>query len=370
MTEALTEKNFSSSQVLQTKCGECKLVCSVAPVSEQAGSFYCGRCRPEGIPNRPFEKAAKKVIFPCVFGCGFHSFGKDALEHEVYCMNRTVVCPFVNCTSTNTLQDLYKHIIGCHRAYVYDQETPKIHHSLHASSKAVGLNCIKVDEFVLLFFVRLYRKADIVNFEYNVCLVWPQNFERLRFHNMQLRLEIEVPQSDSKVIKLIQCKNIGNYYDRSHCVNCLLRSCDKILHEEFNLLLHNIPFHVKGNSEVDVLYTVQECKERAVFVKVPDGLECPVCMDYMTNEIYLCDAGHSFCARCNRFQVKRICPICRHEMNDVRNFTMEELTKQIKVPCRNVLIGCKFVALAADVLQHELLCRHDLYLKPSDFGWS
>ncbi|VEN49152.1 unnamed protein product, partial [Callosobruchus maculatus] len=124
MAETPTERDLSSSEVLETKCGKCALVCSVAPVSEESGSFYCGRCRPNGTPNRRFEDAAKKVVFPCAFGCGTYLADGIALEHEVFCVNRTVVCPFMNCTTTSTLQDLHKHIKACHVA-CYDQETPK-----------------------------------------------------------------------------------------------------------------------------------------------------------------------------------------------------------------------------------------------------
>ncbi|VEN43316.1 unnamed protein product [Callosobruchus maculatus] len=359
MAETPSEINFSSSQVLQIKCGECKLVCSVAPVSEQAGSFYCGRCRPEGTPNRRFEEAAKNVLFPCIFGCGFHSFSKDALEHEGYCKNRTVVCPFFNCTSTNTLQDLHQHIIGCHKEY--HQETPAIYHCSLTSSSTVELNCIEVDKFVFLLFVRFNREADIVNLKYNVCFVWPQNSERSELHNMQLILEVEVLQTDTKVIKLIECKNIVNYYDRSYCTNCFIQSCDKILHQsECNLLLHDISFNVEDDSDVDISYTIEEYKKVAVCGRVPDALECPMCKDYMMTKIFLCERGHSFCHSCNERQLGRVCLLCLGKTHGIRNFAMERLAQQINVPCRNIFAGCKFVGLAANVMVHEKSCKYSV----------
>ncbi|VEN61126.1 unnamed protein product, partial [Callosobruchus maculatus] len=138
----MAEKHFSSSQVLQTKCGKCRLVCSVPPVSEESGSFYCGRCRPKETPNRSFEEAANKIMFPCAFGCGANLGYGIALEHEVaYCRYRTVVCPFVNCTSTSILQDLHKHIKAYHVAY--EQKTPEMYYSVNTSPLII-LNCITI----------------------------------------------------------------------------------------------------------------------------------------------------------------------------------------------------------------------------------
>ncbi|VEN36171.1 unnamed protein product, partial [Callosobruchus maculatus] len=138
MTETQIEKNFSSCQVLETKCGQCGLACSVAPVSEESGSYYCGRCRPEGSPHHPFEEAAKKVLFPCIFGCADVLAWGQAGVHEVVCKSRPVVCPYANCTSVYTFQDLHEHMKACHGAF-YQKEPKK-----HQANIGVLTVCIKV----------------------------------------------------------------------------------------------------------------------------------------------------------------------------------------------------------------------------------
>ncbi|VEN41103.1 unnamed protein product [Callosobruchus maculatus] len=354
----MTEINFSSSKLLKTKCGQCQLVCCVAPVSEESGSFYCGRCRPKGTPNRCFEEAAEKVVFPCIFGCEDQLIWGQALQHEVYCRNRTVVCPYVNCTSTSTLKDLHGHIKAYHQAFY--QEAPKMRQvKLGTLELMVRLNCISFDKFVFLFFVKLERKTDIINFNYNVCLVWPQNYEQTELDNIQLRLEIEIPKSDLNVTKLIQSKNIVNYYDRSHCVNCLYQSCDKILHEnKCNWIIQSIPLNMKDSLERDLFYTVTVYRKETVSGKAPDNLECPVCLDYMTDEIFFCGNGHSLCGLCNKKQSGRLCPVCRGNMLDSRNFAMENLVKQMNISCRKKFTGCTFVGLVAAVKTHEKSCKY------------
>nr|CAI5853827.1 unnamed protein product [Callosobruchus analis] len=281
------------------------------------GLFYCGCCRPKGPSNHAFEEAAEKVLFPCRFGCEDQLVWGQALQHEVYCKNRTVVCPYVNCTTTSTLQDLHGHIKACHQAFY--QEVPKMHQvKIGTLELMVRLNCISFEKFVFLFFVKFERKADIINFNYYVCLVWPQDYEQKELDNLQLRVEIECPKSDLNVTKLIHSKKI--------IALCQLfyQSCDKTLHENrCNCILDNVPLNVKDNFERDIFYNITVYKKETVSGKIPDNLECPVCMDYMTERIYFCENGHSLCGQCNQKQSNRTCPVCRGDMLHSRNFGME-----------------------------------------------
>ncbi|VEN52042.1 unnamed protein product [Callosobruchus maculatus] len=352
-TQTPTEKNFTSSEVLQTKCGKCGLVCSVAPVSEESGVFYCGRCRPKETPNLRFEEAAKKLVFPCALGCGIQTVWGETLQHEVCCAYRKIVCPYINCNNSITLQGLRDHVNKCHYKFYLEAlmcqkiDTLGTMHRLHF---------IEFGIFSILFFVKLERKDDIINFHYNVCLIWPQHYEQTELDKFDLRLVIEIPYLT--VTSLIDNNKILDYDDRSHCVNCLYQNCDKYQHKnEFNLT-NNIPLDVKGIFQKNISYTFVVYKKDTFSRTFPNSLKCPSCHAYMMDEIYFCNNGHSFCGKCMRKQsLNRKCRICGGDFLNVRNCSMERLIKRINVPCQKELFGCRFFGLVADLLVHEKSCK-------------
>nr|CAI5870550.1 unnamed protein product [Callosobruchus analis] len=323
------------------------------------GSFYCGRCRPKGIPNRPFEEAAAKVLFPCRYNCGAHFTGNHTLQHETSCINRTIVCPSVNCMNTSTLQDLCGHIKASHQA-CYQETRIKYMVNIDRLTNVIYWHCIRFDKLFFLFFVQFRSQADIINCKYKVCSLWPRSYVSTEFYNMQLRLEIEIPESDLKVIKLIQSKSIHNYYDRMHCVNCVCNCCDKSLHEnKSDWLKRKLSLNVKNNFEGNLYYTITVCKKETVSETEPNNLlECPICMDYMTGQIHFCTHGHSLCGVCREKLTNRTCPVCRGNLLNSRNFAMENLVKVMEIPCRKKITGCTFIGRVAAVQKHEKTCKY------------
>ncbi|KAF5298505.1 hypothetical protein FQR65_LT00047 [Abscondita terminalis] len=72
--------------------------------------------------------------------------------------------------------------------------------------------------------------------------------------------------------------------------------------------------------------------------------------DCMTPPIYMCSIGHSICGSC---KVKTpLCPSCRMEIKDTRNFALEKLTTMFNYPCKYQIFGCKFM------LNHEEFKSH------------
>jgi hypothetical protein len=68
-------------------------------------------------------------------------------------------------------------------------------------------------------------------------------------------------------------------------------------------------------------------------------LQCAVCLDPLTKQIYQCANGpHYACATCKIKLPKKECPTCKHPGDMVRFIALEEQLKQHLKPCPN--IGC------------------------------
>ena len=86
-------------------------------------------------------------------------------------------------------------------------------------------------------------------------------------------------------------------------------------------------------------------------------LECPVCREYMTSFIYLCQRGHNVCRSC-RFTTD-IFPVCRADyLPDTRNIALEHISEIALYPCRNRSRGCHEVLRCGDIPSHDLTCRY------------
>ncbi|CAG9786274.1 unnamed protein product [Diatraea saccharalis] len=84
--------------------------------------------------------------------------------------------------------------------------------------------------------------------------------------------------------------------------------------------------------------------------------ECPVCLETMMAPIYQCSGGHSLCHNCTKILCPPICPICRQQMTQMRNWQLEEIVQKAKVPCPNKSAGCVYIMVTVDVEDHLKEC--------------
>lgn len=94
-------------------------------------------------------------------------------------------------------------------------------------------------------------------------------------------------------------------------------------------------------------------KLAAVAVDLP---ECPVCMETMSAPIFQCQSGHSLCNSCTKTLCPPICPICRENMTQMRNWQLEEIIAKAKVPCPNKSSGCVYTMVNSDLDDHLKEC--------------
>lgn len=94
-------------------------------------------------------------------------------------------------------------------------------------------------------------------------------------------------------------------------------------------------------------------KVAALAIDLP---ECPVCMDTMCAPIFQCQSGHSLCNNCTQNLLPPVCPICRQNMTQMRNWQLEEIIAKAKVPCPNKTSGCVYTMMAVDLEDHLKEC--------------
>ena len=88
-------------------------------------------------------------------------------------------------------------------------------------------------------------------------------------------------------------------------------------------------------------------------------LECPVCREYMTSFIFLCQRGHNVCRFCKFRMV--VCPVCRNDfIPNGRNIALEHISKIALYPCRNRSHGCDEVLQCEDIQSHDIVCPYEV----------
>lgn len=56
--------------------------------------------------------------------------------------------------------------------------------------------------------------------------------------------------------------------------------------------------------------------------------ECPVCFEYLSERIFQCYTGHSFCDNCKK--ALDVCPMCKEFITDQRNYAFESILKELR----------------------------------------
>jgi hypothetical protein len=90
--------------------------------------------------------------------------------------------------------------------------------------------------------------------------------------------------------------------------------------------------------------------------EVLEELKCPVCVEYMTPPIPMCQNGHNICNTC-RQRVDE-CPICRDQFLESRCWLLENIIQIMKYRCQYYTEGCEYVYTAHFIESHEDNCSH------------
>lgn len=86
-------------------------------------------------------------------------------------------------------------------------------------------------------------------------------------------------------------------------------------------------------------------------------IQCPICNDTFSNEIFHCPNGHSLCNGCFTHLQDKICPQCGNQ-NITRNYGFERLLEAVTSPCKNKGFGCETILYVRHKLGHEMTCTY------------
>ncbi|PNF16913.1 E3 ubiquitin-protein ligase SIAH1B [Cryptotermes secundus] len=92
------------------------------------------------------------------------------------------------------------------------------------------------------------------------------------------------------------------------------------------------------------------------------NIECPVCMDYMTPPIILCQNGHNICSNCR--PNLDTCPNCRDPILEARNYALEDLCYKLNYPCKFLEEGCEETFSGEHIKEHQAVCHHGIHACP------
>jgi E3 ubiquitin-protein ligase SIAH1 len=85
-------------------------------------------------------------------------------------------------------------------------------------------------------------------------------------------------------------------------------------------------------------------------------LKCPVCLEYMSSPIKMCEKGHNICGSCKERLSE--CPSCRGTFINVRNIILENLAAAAIYPCKNKKAGCEKNLAMDDRNKHLSVCLY------------
>jgi hypothetical protein len=115
-------------------------------------------------------------------------------------------------------------------------------------------------------------------------------------------------------------------------------------------------------SDIEVWQTRSKNTTQKISVKQTDWkflkeLECPVCTEYMSSPINMCENGHNICEGCKGRLSE--CPNCRGKFINVRNITLEKSAATAIYPCKNKEAGCEETFTVGDRNKHQFVCPYE-----------
>ncbi|KAF5298504.1 hypothetical protein FQR65_LT00046 [Abscondita terminalis] len=339
----------------------------VLPVycSSRAGNI-CGRCIDasnslikNGDAQRAvaYEAVAQFLLFPCSNnerGCEVKLEWDKIAQHEEECQFNLCPCPFnlkfegfsPKCDWAGSRGNLVDHLHSNHNNFL-QADLPNValdvsitNHQVHKSYKQILLHRRENNYFLTL------HKSETEQFT-NVQEIVNKQENMIVADVSGLRALIDDPNG------LIFYKI------------CILKN-------PINKVNQVVP--VSNTSQIESGTSFEDSEDEELNLKsaysdtLLDEIECPICNEYMTPPIFICPTGHSICNSC-RPKI-RICPSCRSEIQNSRNFALEKLTTVLEYRCKYWGFGCNLRLNYRKVELHQQHCSYAFEECPfKSLGW-
>ncbi|KAG5900055.1 hypothetical protein JTB14_016029 [Gonioctena quinquepunctata] len=324
------------------KCKLCDGYLSVSPISGSTGSYTCGRCDPSADTNELYEELARHLSFPCSYeSCKIKISWNDVGNHEKICPHRTITCPVCYCEAKLETRMVFSHFNTSHEEFKHSDNVKG--DVLKLKSIYVPLERVHFVDFkksYYLVFIRLNNHFVGNSLRYQLTMgVFSLCKNDNQHVQYQVVLELQSSKETSKMAK--QHLEILPYNDKIHCYQCLNRECTIKGHTNAGDFLTTKFTGLDPSNNMCLSYSIKlydpaqvtSSRETPTNVDLALQLECPICSIYMCAPIYNCSKGHSICATCRKSI--QICPLCKTKMEDSRNYTLEQISETVKIPCHN-----------------------------------
>ncbi|KAF2897844.1 hypothetical protein ILUMI_08328, partial [Ignelater luminosus] len=350
-TEELNSKNLSSPVFICIRCSNFesdsfKLVAGIGNVCDICNSSYD---RDIFINNEVVGTMCQSLSLPCqnaTRGCKEKINYLDIPKHSSVCMYRNYLCPLnlvEGCIWNSNLPSLLNHCL-----------------STHSNSTIHGYdNCYKLD-------INISITNDIIKLLYSGSNKFIIHV-KCDMETLKLGFIIYYIGDDREGFSAI-VELEGHVAIRGRFK---INLSDKEFTKDFNTdRAFNIDLAlVQQIVQIPVVTTLisieipEDKKQGKLNEKLLKFFKCPGCTNFLKPPIYQCLHGHSFCKRCKKKHSK-LCVVCKLDIENTRNYILEELSTLVHFPCCYRNHGCQTILPISEIDKHESECSLQLYECP------
>ncbi|KAL6576737.1 E3 ubiquitin-protein ligase sinat2 [Orobanche minor] len=170
-------------------------------------------------------------------------------------------------------------------------------------------------------------------------------------HNVEYDIAPEIDEFRRSPHKKFSALNVSKRGTASHTAVHELLECPICMNVMYPPIQHTYTPHPRSTYQGAHLGTYGESDIHLYQLRV--------CTSVYHSQCGKCLNGHTLCSKC-QFKVRR-CPICRHELGNIRCLALERVAESLELPCKYQILGCQDIFPYPNKLRHEHNCRFRPY---------